>query len=151
MMRSIRRPAFWGASIALLVGASAAHAQPPTTTTTEPAPYRAMATAHPFISAPGNYGTSFGVPSYKMARLYSEFSSPYGAGYGYGYAPYGFIPGPYGAGLWRPGMPQDPLYNASTFSYRTWAVPYVRGVAVVTPGMGVYAPAFGPPYEVSGH
>jgi hypothetical protein len=105
-----------------------------------------METAHPFFSAPGNYGMSLGTPSYGSVRAYSEFSSPYGAGYGYGYAPSGFLPGPYGAGLWRPGMAQDPLYNASYHSYRTWAVPYVRGVAVVTPGVGVYAPAFGPPY-----
>src|SRR4051812_4777791 len=37
--------------------------------------------------APGYYGTTYGVPSYGMKRTYSEFSSPYGAGYAYGYAP----------------------------------------------------------------
>ncbi len=51
-------------------------------------------TAHGFFAAPGNYGTSLGTPSYGSVRTYSEFSSPYGGGYGYGYAPSGFIPGP---------------------------------------------------------
>src|SRR4051794_24161757 len=41
--------------------------------------------------APGNYGTTYGVPSYGMRRTYSAFPSPYGAGYGYGYAPTSFL------------------------------------------------------------
>ena len=103
-------------------------------------------TAHAFFAAPGLYGTSLGTASYGSVRTYSEFSSPYGGGYGYGYAPSGFIPGPYGAGLWRPSTVQTPLYNAAYQSYRTFPVPYVAGVSAVTPSIGFYAPAFGPPY-----
>src|SRR4051812_3237351 len=54
-------------------------------------------------AAPGLYGTTYGVPSYGSALNYSAYSSSYGAGYGYGYPPYAFLPGAYGAGLWRPG------------------------------------------------
>jgi hypothetical protein len=107
-------------------------------------------TAHRFFAAPGYYGTSFGTPSYGVPRTYSSFSSPYGAGYGYGYAPYGYIPGPYGAGLWQAAGAGDPLFNASSHSYRTWAVPYVRGAAAIVPPLGLYAPALGPPV-IPGH
>ena len=37
-----------------------------------------------WFAAPGYYGMSYGVPSYGSVRTYSEFSSPYGAGYAYG-------------------------------------------------------------------
>jgi hypothetical protein len=101
---------------------------------------------NPFHAAPGNYGTSWGIASYGLKRTYSEFSSPYGGGYGYGYASYGILPGPYGAGLWRPGQGEGATLHGGPNSYRTFAVPYVPGRAVVTPPFGVYAPAFGPTY-----
>ena len=67
-------------------------------TAAAPSPARAQAQAqaapvryydgpNSIYGAPGNYGVSWGVPSYGLKRTYSEFSSPYGAGYGYGYAP----------------------------------------------------------------
>ena len=44
---------------------------------------------------------AYGVPSFGVPRTYSVYSSPYGAGYGYGYAPASFLPGRYGVGMWR--------------------------------------------------
>lgn len=125
----------------------------PTTavTTPIPAPVPAISllpgheTAHAFFAAPGNYGVSFGVPSYGSVRTYSEFSSPYGGGYRYGYAPASFLPGPYGVGLWKPGFAESPLYNPGASSYRTFPVPYQAGVKAATPNLGLYAPGFGPP------
>lgn len=95
--------------------------------------------------APGNYGTTYGVPSYGMRRTYSAFPSPYGGGYGYGYAPTSFLPGPYGAGLWRPGSSAPAYAYVSDQSYRTfpvreWPVPRSFG-----PPIGAYAPHLGPP------
>src|SRR4051812_15445423 len=55
-------------------------------------------------AAPGYYGMAYGSASFGVPRTYSAFSSPYGLGYGYGYAPTGFLPGPYGIQLWRPGF-----------------------------------------------
>ena len=101
--------------------------------------------AHAFFTAPGNYGMSVGYPSYGSVRTYSEFSSPYGPGYAYGYRPNAFLPGRFGVGLWRPEHVSAPLENVGYQSYRTFPVPYVRGVPAVTPGVGLYAPAFGPP------
>lgn len=99
-----------------------------------------------FYAAPGFYGTSLGTPSYGSVRTYSEFSSPFGAGYGYGYAPASFLPGPYGVGLWRPGVVSPGYYyGASYHSYRTFPAPYTPGSTVETPPFGAYAPAFGPP------
>jgi len=98
-----------------------------------------------FFAAPGNYGMSFGTPSYGSVRTYSSFSSPYGGGYAYGYSPYALLPGRYGAGLWQPGVAQGPLDNVGAHSYRTFPVPYTRGTTAVTPPVGFYAPAFGPP------
>ncbi len=98
---------------------------------------------NPYYAAPGSYGMMLGTPSYGSVRTYSEFSSPYGAGYNYGYAPYGLLPGRYGAGLWKPGIvaPGYP-FGTSYHSYRTFAV----GTPVAPPPpVGVYAPAFGPP------
>ena len=103
-------------------------------------------TAHGFFAAPGNYGMSLGTPSYGSVRTYSSFSSPYGAGYAYGYAPAGYLPGRFGVGLWRPGYAETPLDNAGYHSYRTFPVPFRAGVPAVTPPVGLYAPAFGPPF-----
>lgn len=108
-------------------------------TVRDPGPYKG------FFAAPGNYGMSFGSPSYGTVRANSSFSSPYGLGYGYGYNPYGLIPGRYGVGLWRPGYAEPPLYNAGDHSYRTFPVPYSPHVSTVTPPIGYYAPGFGPP------
>ena len=101
-----------------------------------------------YYTAPGYYGTSFGSPSYGSVRTYTAFSSPYGGGYGNGYAPYGLLPGRYGVGLWRPGFVSPGYtYGASYYSYRTFPVPYPGSPASVvqTPGIGAYAPAYGPP------
>lgn len=113
-----------------------------------------MTQAPGFYSAPGYYGTSFGVPGYKTVRTYSEFSSSYGGGYGRGYAPYSIGAGRFGADLWRGGTAVvNPLDGASLTSYRTWAVPYQTHPTVVAPPIGVYAPAYGPsrPYPPSAY
>ena len=97
-----------------------------------------------YFAAPGSYGMSYGVPSYGLARSYSAFSSPFGAGYGYGYPPSGILPGPYGVGLWRPGF-ISPGYVYGASYYQTFAVPYSAGSAGPLPPIGLYAPGFGPP------
>jgi hypothetical protein len=117
---------------------SAGHAQAPAT----------VAVAGPvrmngYFEAPGFYGTSWGVASYRVPRLYSEFASPFGVGYGYGYAPYGLIPGRYGTGLWRPGAVVAPGYVYGASPYQTWAVPNVPGISSPLPSIGLYAPGFG--------
>jgi hypothetical protein len=94
--------------------------------------------------APGDYGVAWGVPSYGVPRLYSEFSSPYGLGYGYGYPPYSYLPGRYGVGLWRPGFSEGGYVFAAS-SYRTFPVPYRPLVPSYGPPLGYYAPGFGPP------
>jgi len=98
---------------------------------------------NPYFAAPGLYGMMLGTPSYGSVRTYSEFTSPYGAGFNGGYAPYGLPPGRYGVGLWRPGLVAPGYtYGASYYSYRTFAV----GTPVLPPPpVGLYAPAFGPP------
>jgi hypothetical protein len=98
-----------------------------------------------YFAAPGYYGMSWGVPSYGSVRTYTSFSSPYGAGYAYGYAPYGILPGRYGVGLWRPGLAVPGyVYGAAPYAYRTYPVPYTPGALVTTPPVGAYAPGFGP-------
>jgi hypothetical protein len=139
----------------LLIGTGVALAQ-------TPAPARAQAATSSvvvgpvgepprgFFEAPGYYGMSLGTPSFGSVRSYSSFSSSFGAGYAYGYPPYGILPGRYGAGIWRPGLGELPLFNAAYHSYRTFPVPYRPGVPAVTPPVGLYAPAFGPP-SMTGH
>lgn len=113
-------------------------------------PASAPVVNNPYYAAPGNYGTSFGSASYRMPRLYSEFSSPSGGGFGYGYAPARVLPGRYGIGLWRPTMVEGGYVYGAPDSYRTFAVPYVRGGSPTTAGLppappfGAYAPSFGP-------
>ena len=94
-------------------------------------------------AAPGYYGMSYGSASFGVPRTYSAFSSPYGQGYGYGYAPSSFLPGRFGIQLWRPGF-VTPGYTFGASSYRTFPVPYVPGAVAPSPPVGVYAPAFGP-------
>lgn len=99
-----------------------------------------------YYAAPGLYGVSWGSPSYGVARTYTNFSSPYGAGYGYGYAPNSLMPGPWGMEMWRPGFSTAGYtYGASTYDgyYRTFPYPF-RPYAPPAP-LGLYAPYFGPP------
>jgi hypothetical protein len=98
-----------------------------------------------YYAAPGLYGMSYGSPSVGLTRTYSSFSSPYGVGYGYGYAPYGMLPGRYGVGLWRPGF-VAPGYVYGASYYRSFAIPSnLSAVPLQTPPpVGVYAPGFGP-------
>lgn len=104
------------------------------------APFRIDA----YYAAPGDYGMAFGSPSVGLTRTYTAFSSPYGAGYGYGYAPNVLLPGRYGVGLWRPGfVTPGARYGAS--DYRTYPVPSGVPSVAPPPPVGAYAPAFGPP------
>lgn len=109
-----------------------------------PAPARMN---HAIYDAPGSYGMMWGSPSYGSIRTYSEFSSPYGLGYGYGYAPYGYLPGRYGVGLWRPGFATGGyVFGAAPYyGYRTYPVPYDPTGRTPSPPVGAYAPGFGPP------
>ncbi len=96
------------------------------------------------FGAPGFYGTSYGTASFGVPRLYSEFSSPYGAGYGYGYARPALAQNAFGEGLWRAGRePSTTIYGAPgkyrTFPVETWPRPSGMG-----PPFGEYAPFFGP-------
>jgi hypothetical protein len=94
---------------------------------------------------PGLYGMMYGYPGYGYPRTYTEFASPYGAGYGYGYPPYTIWNGRYGVGLWRPGF-VAPGYTYGASYYRTFTVPYGSLSAGYSPQVGVYAPYFGPGY-----
>ena len=100
----------------------------------------------PYFAAPGLYGTAWGSPGFGSIRTTTKYSSPYGVGYGYGYGPTSVAPGRFGAGLWRPGsqLAQDRIHGGTVYS--TFAVPYRASEGFGPPGIGVYAPAFGPPY-----
>jgi hypothetical protein len=97
-----------------------------------------------YYGAPGNYGMAFGTASYGVPRTYTVYSTSYGPGYSYGYAPYAFLPGHYGVGLWRPGF-AAPGYVYGTGFNRTIPVPYrpVTGPPIPPP-VGAYAPGLGP-------
>ena len=97
-------------------------------------------------AAPGNFGTTYGVPSYGSIRTWSAYSSSYGAGYGYGYPPYAFLPGAYGAGLWRPGSATPDGYIYGGGFYNTFAAPYRPYTGFGPVPFGAYAPGFGPPF-----
>jgi len=96
------------------------------------------------IGLPDVYGTSWGVASYGSIRTYSNFSSPYGAGYGYGYPPPGVLPGKFGVGLWRPGFVAPGYTYGSAYGYNTFPYPYKPGGPMYGPSIGVYAPGFRP-------
>jgi len=97
---------------------------------------------------PASYGTAYGSPSYGVPRTYSNFASPFG-GYGYsnGPAPFGLVPGPYGAQLWRPGFVEPGYFYARNIY---WTYPLPRGSVWPAPGVpvGYYAPSLGPPMFV---
>ncbi|WP_422927315.1 hypothetical protein [Singulisphaera sp. PoT] len=122
----------FAALAAMILASASAEAQ-----VVAPSPVR----LNPYLAAPGYYGTTYGTASYGMKRTYTEFSSPYGAGYGYGYAPYALVPGKFGVGLWRPGL-VGPGYVYGAARYDTFAIP---GAPAPAPPLGVYAPAFGAP------
>jgi hypothetical protein len=127
------RHAFLALVIGLAIGSGPIQAQAPAVIAVSPPRVRT------YYAAPGYYGTTYGVASFGSRQTYSTFASPYGAGYSYGYPPATFLPGPYGAGLWRPGQAtvwRTPYYG----TYATPAAP--RGVPL--PPIGVYAPGFGP-------
>jgi hypothetical protein len=99
-----------------------------------------------YFAAPGLYGMSFGAPSVGIPRTYTSFSSPYGAGYGYGYAPYGMLPGRFGVGLWRPGFVAPGYAYGASYYYRTFPIPASLSPVPLLPPppVGVYAPGLGP-------
>jgi hypothetical protein len=142
-----RRPWHLAAVAASLLLPAAARAQAPAPYA-PPAPVASpplAATPLGAYDAPGNYGVAWGSASFGLPRTYSAFSSPYGGGYGYGYAPYRIPPGPYGMGLWSPGtaIPAGSLQNGE--GYRVFPVPYGPAPQGAVPPLGAYAPAFGPP------
>jgi hypothetical protein len=104
------------------------------------APYRVNGA----IGMPDVYGTSWGVASFGIPRTYTTFSSPYGAGYGYGYPAPGVLPGKFGVGLWRPGFVAPGYTYGSAYGYNTFPYPYKPGGPMYGPSIGVYAPGFGP-------
>ena len=108
------------------------------------APYR----INGYYAAPGNYGMAYGSMSAGLPRTYTTFSSPYGGGYGSGYAPYGLLPGRYGVGLWRPGF-VTPGYVFGASYYRTFPVPYTTSAPNSPVPIGYYAPGFGSPSPLS--
>ncbi len=100
-------------------------------------PYRIQA----YYSAPGYYGTSYGVASYGLRQTYTTFSSSFGPGYAYGYAPATYLPGPWGTSLWNPGQPNRFVWRSPY--YGTFGIP-AAPANVALPPIGVYAPGFGP-------
>lgn len=105
-----------------------------------PGPYRVNGAA----GLPDLYGTSWGVASYGVPRTYTTFSSPNGAGYGYGMPNYGVLPGRFGVGLWRQGIATPDYAYGSAYGYNTFPYPYKPGGPKYGPAIGLYAPGFGP-------
>ena len=103
-----------------------------------------VAQSHPEARGTQVYGTSWGVASYGLKRTSSAFASPRGVGYGYGVRPGGFVPGRFGAELWRPGEVVAPGIYGVANRYRTFPYPYPPGPPVYGPSIGEYAPGFGP-------
>lgn len=138
MGRSIRAAVL---GMVLVLAAGSARAQAPAaagSAASAPAtPYR----MNGYLAAPGLYGMSYGSPSYGVPRTYTAFNSPMSPGYGFGYAPYGLLPGRYGVGLWRSGF-VAPGYVYGASSYQTFAAPGAPGPL---PPVGIYAPGFGAP------
>jgi hypothetical protein len=110
-----------------------------------------------YFAAPGLYGTSYGFASYGVPRTYTSYSAAPWSSYSANYPSYGFLPGRYGVGLWRPGfVAPGYVYGAptSSSSYRTF--PVVSGTGLTPsqiappPSIGVYAPSLGPGIGLSG-
>ena len=94
---------------------------------------------------PNLYGTSWGVAGFGTIRTYSNFASPYGAGYNYGHqGSYGLLPGRFGVGLWRPGYSAPNSSYGTAYGYNTFPYPYKPGGPMYGPPIGLYAPGFGP-------
>ena len=114
-------------------------------------PYSGSYRVSDYFAAPGLYGTSYGFASYGVPRTFTTFSAYPGPSYGSNVPGYGFLPGRYGVGLWRPGFTAPGyVYGAPTSgnSYRTFPVVYGTSLTVdqiaPPPSIGVYAPALGP-------
>jgi hypothetical protein len=102
----------------------------------------------PIYTAPGYYGTLYGVPNYGAKQAYSRFASPYGGpGYGLGYDPYSILPGSAGKGIWSPDYAVLG-YSDSSGPYRTFRAIPVPEYPSYLPAFGYYAPAFGPPFVI---
>jgi len=67
-------------------------------------PYSGSYRVSDYFAAPGLYGTSYGFASYGVPRTFTTFSAYPGPSYGSNVPGYGFLPGRYGVGLWRPGF-----------------------------------------------
>lgn len=121
------------ACIGVAGGGAAAAEEPATLPTVAPLVY----------APPGYYGMAWGVPSYGVPRLTSNFASPFGGvGYGNGYGVYTPLPGPYGAELWRP---SDPYSSRQWFGgYRTFPIPRNGINPPPDVPVGYYAPSLGP-------
>ena len=114
-------------------------------------PYTPLYRVSDYFAAPGLYGTSYGFASYGVPRTYTTFSAYPGSAYGANLPPYAFLPGRYGAGIWRAGFTAPGyVYGAAAYgsSYHTFPVVYGTGLTAnqiaPPPSIGVYAPAFGP-------
>lgn len=143
----VRQFGRWAAvAVSLLVPASlSAQTSAPVSAPAAPPTARYADSALGAYDPPGNYGIAWGSASFGMPRLHSAFSSPYGAGYGYGYAPYRLMPGSYGVGMWSPETAPAPGSLEGSGFYRVFPVPYGPAPHGAVPPLGAYAPAFGPP------
>ena len=121
--------------LALLLTGAALAAAAPSAPAQAPARYR---------SGEPVYGTSWGEASYGLKRTTSSFASPRGVNYGLGTPPMGFVPGRFGADLWRPGEVAPAGTYGVAYRYRTFPYPYPAGPPAYGPSIGVYAPGFGP-------
>ena len=121
----------------VIVSGAQAQAQTPPT-------YGVYTGTNSLYGAPGYFGTSYGTASYGVPRLSSSFNSPYGVGYGGGYPAVGFLPGRFGSDLWRPGFSTSGYVYGAPTSYRTFPVRVWPAPTGYGPGIGAYAPGFGP-------
>jgi hypothetical protein len=132
-----------------LVPVSPARAQAPGSAAAAPvasSPAPAASASGSYFGTPGNYFVSWGVPSFGWPRTYSVFSSPYGAGYGYGYYPYMTVPGYYGFRLYRAGYIAEPnLYGGGIYSTPGSFAPFLPVTLQIRPPLGYYAPGLGAP------
>lgn len=132
-----------GLAVLILMAPGSARAQAPVPVPT-PGPAAYYWGAGSIYGAPGFYGTSWGTASYRVPRTYTEYNSPYGLGYGYGYAPPTLLPGPYGVGLWRPGFSTAGYVYGAPYAYRTYPARTWPNPVGYGPPFGAYAPGFGP-------